>query len=58
MILDFRFRILDYVRLMPGALVLIVLGFSAAAAQSDGSQQNVMGKAGTFAIVGARIVTV
>jgi imidazolonepropionase-like amidohydrolase len=27
-------------------------------AQSDGSQQNVIGRAGTFAIVGARIVTV
>jgi imidazolonepropionase-like amidohydrolase len=33
--------------------------FSAfAMAQSDGSQQNVLGKAGTFAIVGARVVTV
>ena len=27
-------------------------------AQSDGSQQNVLGKAGTFAIMNARIVTV
>jgi imidazolonepropionase-like amidohydrolase len=31
---------------------------SAVLAQSDGSQQNVLGKAGTFAIVNARIVTV
>src|SRR5215207_6540985 len=29
-----------------------------AQAQSDGSQQNVVGRAGTFAIVNARIVTV
>ena len=40
-------------------LFLILAMFaSAAVAQSDGSQQNVLGKGGTFAIVGARIVTV
>ena len=35
----------------------LLLAFSVSA-QSDGSQQNVLGKAGTFAIVNARIVTV
>ncbi len=43
------------------SLRLYVLTLAAAAgvfAQSDGSQQNKTGRAGTFAIVGARIVTV
>jgi imidazolonepropionase-like amidohydrolase len=35
-----------------------VLFFAQAFAQSDGSQQNLTGKAGTFAITGARIITV
>ena len=39
------------------SLCLCVL-FSSAFAQSDGSQQNKTGRAGTFAIVNARIVTV
>ena len=33
-------------------------GLFSAAAQSDGSQQNKTGRAGTFAIVNARVVTV
>jgi imidazolonepropionase-like amidohydrolase len=39
-----------------GGVILICALFIAA--QNDGSEQNVTGKAGTFAIVGARIVTV
>lgn len=38
-------------------LSLIVCGFTAFA-QNDGTEQNATGRAGTFAIVGARIVTV
>src|SRR5882672_1720949 len=38
--------------------VLICGQFSSVSAQNDGSEQNKTGKAGTFAIVGARIVTV
>ncbi|MGB5014995.1 MAG: amidohydrolase family protein [Pyrinomonadaceae bacterium] len=38
--------------------VFICGQFSSVKAQNDGSQQNATGKAGTFAIVGARIVTV
>ena len=38
-----------------GILLLFTLGVLA---QNDGSEQNVTGKPGTFAIVGARIVTV
>lgn len=41
-------------RLCGSILLLTVV----ASAQNDGSQQNATGKAGTFAIVGARIVTV
>ncbi|MGB7068236.1 MAG: amidohydrolase family protein [Pyrinomonadaceae bacterium] len=37
---------------------LIVISLSSVSAQSDGSQQNKTGRAGTFAIVNARIVTV
>ncbi len=40
------------------ALVALVVFVVSVAAQSDGSQQNRTGRAGTFAIVGARIVTV
>lgn len=36
----------------------VLAAVAAVAAQSDGSQQNLLGKAGTFAITGARIVTV
>jgi imidazolonepropionase-like amidohydrolase len=39
-------------------LVTVFAGAAVILAQSDGSQQNVLGKAGTFAITGARIVTV
>ncbi len=38
--------------------LLIVVCCSSLFAQSDGSQQNLLGKAGTFAIKGAKIVTV
>ncbi len=48
---EFRFRTL-------ACAALLVVCSVAATAQSDGSQQNVLGKTGTFAIVGARIVTV
>ena len=40
------------------ALLIAVLVSLSASAQSDGSQQNKTGKAGTFAIVGAKVVTV
>ena len=40
------------------AFVALVISAVSVVAQSDGSQQNKTGKAGTFAIVGARIVTV
>ncbi|MFN6964955.1 MAG: amidohydrolase family protein [Pyrinomonadaceae bacterium] len=39
-------------------LTLLVFVSMAATAQSDGSQQNLTGRPGTFAIVGARVVTV
>ena len=39
-------------------LTAVFCYLSSVSAQSDGSQQNKTGKAGTFAIVGARIVTV
>src|SRR5512134_3412822 len=38
-------------------ILMLVLGLSSFA-QSDGSQQNLIGRAGTFAITNARIVTV
>ncbi len=42
------------------AILSVIIGgqFSLVSAQNDGSQQNQTGRAGTFAIVGARIVTV
>jgi imidazolonepropionase-like amidohydrolase len=39
-------------------LFIFICGSLSVFAQNDGSQQNLTGKAGTFAIVGARIVTV
>ncbi|MGE3467575.1 MAG: amidohydrolase family protein [Pyrinomonadaceae bacterium] len=39
-------------------IAALTVGVSSVFAQSDGSQQNKTGRAGTFAIVGARIVTV
>ncbi len=39
-------------------LALSVIGAVSAVGQSDGSQQNKTGRAGTFAIVGAKVVTV
>lgn len=42
------------------AFLSVIIGgqFSLVSAQNDGSQQNQTGRAGTFAIVGARIITV
>lgn len=45
-------------RLFLHTLVVFVISVASVAAQSDGSQQNKTGRGGTFAIVGARIVTV
>ena len=55
-----RFRIADCgKRISFGWAILLALVFvPAVSAQNDGSEQNVTGKPGTFAIVGARIVTV
>lgn len=53
---DFRFQ--QFTGLL-SLLVIIVFGLTLKViAQSDGSQQNLSGKAGSFAIIGARIVTV
>jgi imidazolonepropionase-like amidohydrolase len=41
-----------------GTLLIALFCVADVTAQPDGSQQNVIGRAGTFAIVGARIVTV
>ena len=49
--IEFRFSLLTF------AFCLFTFSFPASA-QSDGSQQNKTGRAGTFAIVNARIVTV
>jgi imidazolonepropionase-like amidohydrolase len=38
--------------------ILLVIAATAAFGQNDGSEQNVTGRAGTFAIVGARVYTV
>lgn len=40
------------------AIVILLFGVAGVIGQSDGSQQNKTGRGGTFAIVGARIVTV
>ena len=45
-------------KLLVFAIVATLFSGVSIAAQSDGSQQNKTGRAGTFAIVGARIVTV
>jgi imidazolonepropionase-like amidohydrolase len=62
MISNFKFQIPDSKKQSPKnilRLIVFCLSFvSFVSAQSDGSQQNLTGKAGTFAIVGARIVTV
>jgi len=55
MSLKFKFLGLKFVS---GVLVTLIVFASIALGQSDGAQQNRTGKAGTFAIVGARIVTV
>src|SRR3982751_4315531 len=39
-------------------LAFLTVAATAAFAQNDGSEQNQTGRAGTFAIVGARVVTV
>src|SRR3982750_4119694 len=58
-----RFWILNFgfwigLRVVLALGICIGLSSSAAFAQNDGSEQNVTGKPGTFAIVGARIVTI
>jgi imidazolonepropionase-like amidohydrolase len=61
MITNYKLRITNLKKLLSAPLHLCVLSLflvSSAFAQSDGSQQNVLGKAGTFAIINARIVTV
>ncbi|MBK7705030.1 MAG: hypothetical protein IPJ30_04440 [Acidobacteria bacterium] len=52
-----KFRILDFGFWILGCFIALTTA-NGVMAQADGSQQNVLGKAGTFAIVGARIVTV
>ena len=54
---DFGFRISDFKRAASGLCSLLLLS-SAVFGQSDGSQQNVVGVSGTFAIVGAKVYTV
>lgn len=58
MISNSKFQIPNFVRRAGFLLASVCCLLSSALAQSDGSQQNVMGKAGAFAIVNARIVTV
>ena len=56
-----RFEILDLrfsIRRAVAVVATLVFGSLAVPAQSDGSQQNQTGRAGTFAIVGGRVVTV
>jgi imidazolonepropionase-like amidohydrolase len=58
MISDFRFQFANFLNSL-AFLCILVFGLTAKmSAQSDGSQQNLLGRAGTFAITGARIVTV
>jgi hypothetical protein len=59
-ILDFGFWIGRTATVLRVSLVLLVANclLLTAQAQSDGSQQNKTGRAGTFAIMNARIVTV
>lgn len=54
LIFDLRFAISR----CTGALLVAVCSFAVVSAQSDGSQQNRTGRAGTFAITNARVVTV
>ena len=58
MISNFRFQISDLFKFISVSLCLCGLFLVSTEAQSDGSQQNVIGKNGTFAIMNARIVTV
>ena len=58
MISNFKFQISKFIKLISVSLWLCGLFFASVSAQSDGSQQNVIGRAGTFAITNARIVTV
>ncbi|HEY8562675.1 MAG TPA: amidohydrolase family protein [Pyrinomonadaceae bacterium] len=48
----------SYFAVMMLFLTTVHCALTTAQAQSDGSQQNVLGRAGTFAIVNARVVTV
>lgn len=58
MIANYKLQITNYFRRAAFLLLAAHCLLLAANAQSDGSQQNVIGKAGTFAITNARIVTV
>jgi imidazolonepropionase-like amidohydrolase len=58
MISNFKFQISNFIKFFPASVFLCGLFFAAIFAQNDGSEQNVLGKAGTFAIMNARIVTV
>ena len=57
--MSFKFQVsgFKFMNLALSILLILVLGFSVVA-QNDGSQQNKTGRAGTFAIVGAKIFTV
>jgi len=52
-----RFKVQSF-RFLRSILLLTSVCVASLIAQNDGSEQNVTGKAGTFAIVGARVVTV
>ena len=52
-------KLADFLRFgSVAALAMLMLAVGSVSAQSDGSQQNKTGRAGTFAITNARIVTV
>ncbi len=57
-ITNYELRITNFILLVGLLLSSVFCLPSSVAAQSDGSQQNVIGRAGTFAITNARIVTV
>ncbi len=60
MISNFKFQISNFIKSFSYlCLSVFICGqVSSVFAQNDGSEQNVLGKAGTFAIINARIVTV
>jgi imidazolonepropionase-like amidohydrolase len=60
MISNFKFQISNFIKSISYLCLAVFIGgqISSVFAQNDGSEQNVLGKAGTFAITNARIVTV